>query len=164
MILRLSSDDPTIPIPTDLAPSILGLTREEGGFFVLSDMERGVLQGMWEGEGFSLLCQVGDDDVFHEFSNSLEPETVAAIANRFLEGDMSWRTHPDWKVWEIEEAVPEEDGCLGYFDGVGLRHVLRALESAEIEVRLERIENGFTVWVPPENGKAARGIVAELFA
>ncbi len=87
----------------------------------------------------------------------------ADIARRYLEGDDTWKKDPEWEHFDIEGVEEEEDGSLGFFDGLGLRQVISELEKNDIEVRVEAQENGFNIFTTPAKALLARQVIADLF-
>lgn len=163
MKLTISTvDAPTENVPWDLSPVINELQHKEEAYFILAASEFDFLQGSASGsEGYHLEFFQTDVDGHYASKVPLRASVVSEIANRYRRGAGNWKDLCEWDYHEpLEEVV---DGNLGNFEGVALRHVLRELERNNIPCMLERSEQGFSVFVSPDNEARGRDLIRGLF-
>ena len=165
MELTLSTlPEPIHEIPSDLRPVLEVPTTVENSFFVLARRGLEFIQGGPDSDGgFVLEYTENGVEGIHQCRQPLPLDVVADITRRYVDGDDTWKEEFEWVHISSDEVAEEEDGSLGFFDGLGLRKVISELETNNIEVRVEHQENGFMVFTTPEKARPARQLIAELF-
>lgn len=166
MELTLSTlPEPIHEIPSDLRPVLEVLTTVENSFFILARRGLEFIQGGADSDGgFFLEYTENGVEGIHQYRQPLALDVVADITRRYVDGDDTWKEELEWVPLSSDEAeVEEEDGSLGFFDGLGLRKVISELERNHIEVRVEHQQDGFMVFTTPEKARRAKRLIAELF-
>jgi hypothetical protein len=167
MELQISSSyHPIDPMPESLDDIIQSLATVEESFFVLSEGEATYLQGTWTKDGGFELEYQEDSIVNHyRFKDAVAVPLAIEIANRYLEGDTSWQTHPHW-VHEPLESQAETPGhaiSLGNFEGIALRQAIAALEAHDIKFLVEPAGHDFVLYSAAETADEAKRILAASF-
>jgi hypothetical protein len=163
-------------LPDDLAPMLEILQQEEGSFFVLTRDNGDFLQGSWHPpDGYYMEYNEPAPECLHRTLDLVPSEITANILNLFRLEAPGWKDLWEWQPYDPRAPVeadspPEgevdedaEDACMGNFEGVALRHVLKELERHEIPCRVEPDGVGFQVYVPAEFNKKGRDLIAALF-
>ncbi len=152
-------------VPQDLSAVIRALAQRDESYFILEDSEGTFLQGTWSiSHGYSLEFYQADVPGYHNSREPLPLETVAELVNRYRSSDASWIELCHWNhIPLLEDDDDSGDVCLGHFEGLAVRHLIKDLERNEVPCRVERQKDGFKVFVPSEFGDDAHAILRSLF-